>query len=122
MDANATKSKISAINNTSISTSISVNKPSASNLVSDGSNIYYTAGTGIYKTTNSLVDEGNKLFDVNNGGANFTLYGFNVINGIIFTSDPNKFTDNSKIIIYKEDGSIIKEFTGGIGTNGFYKF
>lgn len=122
LDANPTSSKISAINNTSITTSIAISQPSARNIVSDGSNIYYTANVGIYKTSNSLATEGTKLFDVADGGANFTLYGFNVIDGIIFTSDPNSFKDNSTIIIYKEDGSIIKEFTAGIGTNGFYKF
>lgn len=122
LDANATSSKISAINNTSITTSIPINQPSARNIVSDRSNIYYTANVGIYKTANSLATEGTKLFDVADGGANFTLFGFNVIDGIIFISDPNKFIDNSTIIIYKEDGSIIKEFTAGIGTNGFYKF
>lgn len=122
LDANTTSSKISAINNTSITTSISINKPSARNIVSDESNIYYTANAGIYKTTNSLLTEGTKLFDVVAGDQYSVLYGFNVINGTIFTSDANGFTDNSKIVIYKEDGSIVKEFTGGIGTNGFYKF
>ena len=71
---------------------------------------------------NSLTSASTKLFDVAAGDEYSVFYGFNVINGNIFTSDANGFTDNSKIVIYKENGTIVKEFTGGIGTNGFYKF
>lgn len=122
LTANATTSSVSMVNNTTISLTKDLDQANSRNIVASGSNIYYTAGTGIYKMNNNLTATSTKLFDVANGAEYSVLYGFNVINGTIFTSDANGFTDNSKIVLYKEDGSIVKEFTGGIGTNGFYKF
>jgi len=115
-------SSISIVSNTTISSTKELTQANSRNIVNDGSNIYYTAGTSIYKMNNSLASASTKLLDVVAGDEYSVLYGFNVINGTIFTSDANGFTDNSKIVIYKEDGSIVKEFIGGIGTNGFYKF
>ncbi len=122
LDANDTTSSISRVDNTSISSTKQLNQANSRNIVADGSSIYYTAGTGIYKMNNSLASASTKLFDVATEDEYSVFYGFNVINGTIFTSDANGFTDNSKIVIYKEDGSVVKEFTGSIGTNGFYKF
>ncbi|PJJ67693.1 hypothetical protein [Chryseobacterium geocarposphaerae] len=49
------------------------------------------------------------------------LYGFNVIDGRIYTSDAS-FTADSKVYVYSaSNGSLIKSFNTGIGTNGFYK-
>lgn len=49
------------------------------------------------------------------------LYGFNVIDGRIFASDAS-FTADSKVNVYNAtSGSLLKTFTAGIGTNGFYK-
>jgi len=49
------------------------------------------------------------------------LYGFNVIDGRIYTSDAS-FTADSKVYVYSAgNGSLIKSFNTGIGTNGFYK-
>lgn len=49
------------------------------------------------------------------------LYGFNVIDGKIFASDAS-FTADSKVNVYNAtNGSLLKTFTTGIGTNGFYK-
>lgn len=122
LSANDTTTNISVVSNTSISSTKLLDQPIARNIVAEGSNIYYTAGTGVYKMNNSLTSASTKLFDVAAGDEYSVFYGFNVINGNIFTSDANGFTDNSKIVIYKENGTIVKEFTGGIGTNGFYKF
>lgn len=122
LSANATTTSISVVNNTSITATKVLDQPIARNIVAEGSNLYYTAGTGVYKMSNSLTAASTKLFDVAQGADFSVFYGFNVINGTIFTSDANGFVDNSKIVIYKEDGSIVKEFAGGIGTNGFYKF
>lgn len=48
------------------------------------------------------------------------LYGFNVIDGRIFVSDAS-FTADSKVSIYTTSGSLLKSFTAGIATSGFYK-
>lgn len=122
LSANDTTTSISVVSGTNIASTKVLDQPIARNIVAEGSYIYYTAGTGVYKMNNSLASASTKLFDVAQGADFSVFYGFNVINGTIFTSDANGFTDNSKIVIYKEDGSIVKEFTGGIGTNGFYKF
>ncbi|UUV20857.1 YncE family protein [Paenimyroides aestuarii] len=122
LSANDTTTSISIVNNTSIASTKVLEQPIARNIVAEGSNVYYTAGTGVYKMNNSLTSSSTKLFDVAAGDEYSVFYGFNVLNGTIFTSDAKGFTDNAKIVIYKEDGSIIKEFTAGVGTNGFYKF
>lgn len=122
LSANDTTTSISVVSGTNISSTKVLDQPIARNIVAEGSNVYYTAETGVYKMNNSLASASTKLFDVAAGDQYSVFYGFNVINGTIFTSDANGFTDNSKIVIYKEDGSIVKEFTGGIGTNGFYRF
>ncbi len=122
LSANDTTTSISVVSGTSISSTKVLDQPIVRNIVAEGSNIYYTAGTGVYKMNNSLTSASTKLFDAATGEEFSMFYGFNVINGTIFTSDANGFTDNSKIVIYKEDGTVIKEFTGSIGTNGFYKF
>ncbi|MCY0969982.1 hypothetical protein [Chryseobacterium wangxinyae] len=49
-----------------------------------------------------------------------TLYGFNVIDGKIYSSDAS-FTGDSKVYIYNTSGNLLKTLTTGIATNGFYK-
>lgn len=48
-----------------------------------------------------------------------TLYGFNVIDGRIFTSDAS-FTGSSTVNVYSANGLLIKTMSTGVGTNGFY--
>lgn len=122
LSANDTTSSISIINNNAVSTTKVLNEPIARNLVAYENNLYYTAGTGVYKINNTLNATSTKLFNVADGDEYSIFYGFNVINGTIFTADAKGFADNSKIVIYKENGTIINEFNAGIGTNGFYKF
>ena len=50
-----------------------------------------------------------------------TLYGFNVIDGLIYISDAKGFTQASEVSIYTPSGVRIKTFSSGIGTNAFYK-
>nr|WP_315029329.1 hypothetical protein [uncultured Chryseobacterium sp.] len=48
-------------------------------------------------------------------------YGFNVIDGKIYASEAS-FTSGSKVNIYNAaNGTLLSNFTAGIGTNGFYK-
>ncbi|KQT20514.1 hypothetical protein ASG31_17250 [Chryseobacterium sp. Leaf404] len=50
-----------------------------------------------------------------------TLYGFNVIDGKIYASEAS-FSSDSKVHVYNAaNGTLLKTFTAGIGTNGFYK-
>lgn len=49
------------------------------------------------------------------------VYGFDVIDGKIFASEAN-FSEDGKVNVYSTlDGSLLKTFTAGVGTNGFYK-
>lgn len=122
LETNDAAGKISRLSGTSASGSVAVAQTGSTNFTADGNSLYYTAGTGVYKLNNSLASSGSKLFDVTKGEDFSVLYGFNVINGVVFTSDAKGFTDKSAITLYKEDGTKIKELTGGIATNGFYKF
>ena len=122
LETSATKGKISVVNNTTVSIAKELEQTNARNITVDGTNIYYTSGTGVYKMANSLDTTSNKIFDVAAGDEYAVLYGFNVINGNIYTADAKDYTDNSKVVIYKENGTILKKFSTGIATNGFYKF
>jgi len=116
-------SKITRIDGTSFNGSVTLSQTNARYLVADGSNLYYTAGTGVYKLPDSLTEAGNKLFDITEAEDGFsTFYGFNVLNGNVFSSDAKGFSDNGTVSIYKEDGTKIKEFTTRIGPGGFYRF
>lgn len=122
MTNNDTNSYLSMINGTDIESTVNLEMPNGRNLVSDGNVLYFTSGTDVYKINNSLKSAVAKLFNVGNGDAYSLLYGFNVFNGYIFTGNAGNFTDNSEIKVYNENGSVVKQFTAGIGTNGFYKY
>lgn len=49
------------------------------------------------------------------------VYGFDVIDGKIFAAEAN-FSEDGKVNVYSTlDGALLKTFTAGVGTNGFYK-
>jgi hypothetical protein len=54
------------------------------------------------------------------GGQYYTLYGFNVMDGRIFTSDVKGFSQASEMNVYTTSGTLIKKFTVGMGANGVY--
>lgn len=116
------KTEISKIENEAITKTISnVSLKSSRYLTLDNNNLYFTNGTGIYtlsKDLNSIPSS--PIFNVNDNSWS-TLYGFNVIDGKVFSSDANGFTDNSIITVYDLTGNVLKTFTTEIGTNGFYK-
>ena len=116
------KTEISKIEKEAITKTISnVNLKSSRYLTLDNNNLYFTNGTGIYtlsKDLNSIPSS--PIFNVNDNSWS-TLYGFNVIDGKVFSSDANGFTDNSIITVYDLTGNVLKTFTTEIGTNGFYK-
>ncbi len=87
--------------------------------VIDNGYLYFTAGTGIYKTQVSLnALPSAPLFNVEDNSFS-TLYGFNVLNGKIFTSDAKGFVTNSEVSVYDTNGNFLKKVTAQIGTNGF---
>lgn len=90
----------------------------AQKLRADQNNFYFITGSNnIYSMTigSSFVS---KVPLVKASG---NVYGFDVIDGRIFASDAS-FTEDSKVNIYSAlDGTLLKTFTAGIGTNGFYK-
>ena len=93
----------------------------ANNIEIDNGNIYFTAGTGVYSMPlSSSAAPSSPVFSVAENGYS-TLYGFNVIDGLIYISDANGFTQASKVSIHTPSGTILKTFLSGIGTNAFYK-
>lgn len=98
-------------------TTIDTNIPSVQKLRIDSGNFYF-------------IDASNKVYSENISSGTATnlltatgsyIYGFDVIDGKIFVSDAS-FTGNSTVYVYNaSNGSLIKTFSSGTGTNGFYK-
>lgn len=120
--SDANKTTISEIKNEAISKTISNTELKNSRyLTLDNNNLYFTNGTGIYTLSKQLTSIPiNPIFNVNDNSWS-TLYGFNVIDGKVFSSDANGFTNNSIVTIYDLSGNELKTFSTEIGTNGFYK-
>lgn len=92
----------------------------ATNLEIDTNKFYFTSGNKVYAMDmNATAAPTTPLFTVTDNSFS-TLYGFNVVNGRIYTSDANGFTQDSKITVYNTSGSVISTFTAGKGSNGFY--
>ncbi|CAA7387006.1 LVIVD repeat-containing protein [Chryseobacterium fistulae] len=94
----------------------------AKNLEIENNKFYFTSENKVYTMDmNATSAPSSPLFSVTNSIDPYSnLYGFNVVNGKIFVSDANGFTEDSKVTIYTTSGSIIKTFTAGKATNGFY--
>ena len=116
------KTEISKIENEAITKIISnVSLKSSRYLTLDNNNLYFTNGTGIYtlsKDLNSIPSS--PIFNVNDNSSS-SLYGFNVTDGNVLSSDASGFTDNSIITVYDLTWNVLKTFTTEIGTNRFYK-
>ena len=118
-DAGTSVSIINGSSNTIEKEQASASLKNAKHAVLDNGYLYFTAGTGIYKTQaslNTLPDT--PLFNVEDNSFS-TLYGFNVLNGKIFTSDAKGFVANSEVSVYDTNGNFLKKVTTQIGTNGF---
>lgn len=78
--------------------------------------VYYTAGKSVYaiSTTAAAASETPVLTSQVS-----YLYGFKVHDNRIYMADGN-FKADSKAYIYNFSGSLLKELTTGIGSNGFY--
>jgi hypothetical protein len=119
---NSTKSKLFKINTTSdTATSIeSTTLTKALNMDIDGDKIYYTKGTGVYAMAlNATTFSETPLFSVADNSWS-TLYGFNVINGKVYTADANGFTAAGIVKISTTTGTELKTVSAGMGPNSFY--
>lgn len=92
------------------------------NLQIDGGRFYFTSSNKVYSMDmNATAAPANPIITAVDGGANFTLYGFSVIDGRIFTSDVKGFTQPSEITVYTTGGTVISKFTAGMGATSVYK-
>ncbi|MDH6250549.1 hypothetical protein M2347_000276 [Chryseobacterium sp. H1D6B] len=93
----------------------------ATNLEIYNGKYYFSSGNNVYAMDmNATAVPTTPLFTVT-ANSYSTLYGFNIVNGLIFTSDANGFTQDSKITVYSAAGALIKTFTAGKSSNGFYQ-
>jgi len=122
LNSGINSTEISKINNQEITKTIENNTLVSSRyLTLDNDNLYFTNGTGIHTLSKNLTTiNTTPLFNVNDNSWS-TLYGFNVIDGKVFSSDANGFVDESIVTIYDLTGNVLKTFSTQIGTNGFYK-
>lgn len=122
VSADTTDSYIYQISNTgSITKTITLTGiTKATNLELYGGSYYFSSGNKIYAmpTTSNTVPTSPIITVTSNSYS--TLYGFNVIDGKIFTSDANGFTQDSKVTVYATNGTKLADLTTGRGTNGFY--
>ena len=92
----------------------------ATNLQISDSKFYFSNGNEIWTMdTKTPVLPSSPLITVT-ANSYSTLYGFNVVDGKIFTSDANGFSAASSITVYKTDGSLLKNFSAGRASNGFF--
>ncbi|MFZ4929885.1 hypothetical protein [Chryseobacterium sp. Mn2064] len=98
--------------------------PNATNLQIDNGKFYFSSGAKVYATSVATPTVPTTALLTTSDGADigFTLYGFNVVDGRIFTSDVKKFGAESEMTVYSAaNGSKIYSFkTGGLGANGAY--
>ncbi|MEC5171871.1 hypothetical protein [Chryseobacterium nepalense] len=94
----------------------------ATNLEIEKGKFYFTSGLKVYAMDlTASTAPTTPLFTVNNSVDQYSnLYGFSVVNDRIFVSDANGFTEDSKVSVYSTNGSLLKTFTAGKGTNGAY--
>jgi len=93
----------------------------AKNLDIEQNTIYYTAGTSVYGMNTSATEASSTaIVSYTSTSAYGKMYGFAVRNNHIFIADGGDFTANSKAYVYSLNGTLEKEFTVGVGPNGFY--
>ncbi len=92
----------------------------ALNMDIDGDRIYYTQGAGVYAMAlNATTFSETPLFSVIDNSWS-TFYGFNVIDGKIYSADANGFTAAGIVKIFSVTGTELKTVSVGIGPNSFY--
>lgn len=79
--------------------------------------IYYTAGSSVYAMGINATAASTTAITTTPAGY---IYGFAVNDNRIFVADGGNFKADSKAYIYNLTGTLLKEFTVGVGPNGFY--
>ena len=93
----------------------------AKNLEIEQNKIYYTVGTSVYGMNLTATEASNTaILSYASSSVYGKMYGFAVRNNHIFIADGGDFSANSKAYVYSLSGTLEKEFTVGVGPNGFY--
>ncbi|QBN18494.1 YncE family protein [Flavobacterium nackdongense] len=95
-------------------------KTHPSNLDIVDSNVFYTVGSDVYKSTLSATSlPTTPLFTTTPQGV-YGVYSFAVHNNKIYVGDAGNYSSNGKVFIYSSTGALEKEYTVGIIPAGFY--
>ncbi len=82
---------------------------------------YYTLNTSVYAmNVNATEASTTEIMKYTSTSAYGKMYGFAVRDNRIYIADGGDFSANSKAYVYSLTGTIQKEFTVGVGPNGFY--
>jgi YVTN family beta-propeller protein len=112
--------KLNLSNNTVSSTISFPDKTHPSNLDVVDSNIFYTVGSDIFKSTLSATTlPSSKLFSTTAQGV-YGVYSFAVNNNKIYVGDAGDYSSNGKVYVYSSTGAIEKTYTVGVIPAGFY--
>jgi len=83
--------------------------------------IYFTSGTSVYQLNQDFEEEPTEaLFSYESTSQFGQMYGFEVEDDFIYLSDATDFASNGTVRVYTISGDLVKEFTAGVGPNGFY--
>jgi hypothetical protein len=112
--------KLNLANNTVSSTINFPDKTHPSNLDIVNSDVFYTVGSDVYKSTLTAATlPTSKLFSTTPQGV-YGVYSFAVHNNKIFVGDAGDYSSNGKVYVYSPTGALEKEYTVGIIPAGFY--
>lgn len=93
----------------------------AKNMDIYGNKIYYTVDASVYAMDITAdAPSTNAILTYSSDSQYGKMYGFAINNDHIFIADGGDFTANSKAYVYSLSGTLVKEFTVGVGPNGFY--
>ncbi|WP_281337262.1 YncE family protein [Flavobacterium eburneipallidum] len=112
--------KVNLSNNTVASTINFAAKTHPSNLDVVNSNIFYTVGSDIYKSTVSATTlPSTALFSTTAQGV-YGVYSFAVKNDKIYVGDAGNYSSNGKVYVYSAAGTLENQYTVGVIPAGFY--
>lgn len=91
-----------------------------SNLDIEGSDVYYTVGSDIFKTNvNATTLPTTALFSTTAQGV-YGVYSFAVKNNAIYVGDAVDYSSNGKVYVYSITGTLNNNYTVGVIPAGFY--
>lgn len=113
--------KIQLSDNTIVAQVTSTDVAGAKKIAIDNDVIYFTVGTGVHTADiNTLAINATPLFNVVDNGFS-TFYGFNVIDGNIYSCDSKGFTNPSEITVYNTSGTVLNTYSATRGVNAVVK-